>query len=113
MGQRPWNYGHLLSVYSVPGTVLNRLLPSSTNEVCTAASLVPGRNPAPPGSISESDFKVAMSNSTDDRSKRRLEEGLPASSQGNTLDPVPEMSFQRRLRSQDSRVVSSSAETQN
>lgn len=95
-------------VYSVPGTVLNRLLPSSANEVLAAASLVPGRNPAPTGSISESDFKVAISHSTDEGSKRRIEEGLPASSQGNTLDLVPVMSFQRCLKSQDSRVVSSS-----
>lgn len=72
--------------------VLNSLLPSSANEVCTAASLVPGRNPAPTGSISESDFKVAMSHSTDEGSKR-IEECLLASSHGNTLDPVPEMSF--------------------
>lgn len=56
------------------------------------ASLVPERNPAPTGSISESDFKVFMSSATDDGSER-IEEGLLESSQGHMLDPVPEMYF--------------------
>lgn len=106
-GTETLNYRHLLSVCSVPGTVLNCLLPSSANEVCTAASLVPERNPAPTGSVSDNDFKVAMSNATDDGREESIEEGLPVFSQWNTLDPFPEMYFWRDLRSWESRVVSS------